>query len=396
LGAVSGRSFRERREYIPVGSGENILFSTVAKRPPEPDAHEESRCGAVEHQKRALACEARNITSDGGTVMSKVVRIHEHGGPEVLRIEELDVGKPGAGEVRVRIEAIGLNRSEAAFRAGLYPIKPKLPTLMGYEAAGVVEALGDGIEDFAVGERVCVLPTYRLGEYGVYAEQAIVPARSVLKAPPALGTVEAASIWMQYFTALAIIEVAHATVGDYVIIRAASSSVGLAAIQLANWAGAVPIAATRTARKSKALLAQGARHVIATEESDLVAEVMKITDGKGARIVFDPVGGPYVDTLAQATAVDGVIFIYGGLSGQPTMHPHWPAAFKNLSIRGWVASTIWSHPERFARNRDLILRGLADGHLKPVIAKTFRLPEMVEAHRYLESNQQIGKIVVTV
>lgn len=327
--------------------------------------------------------------------MSKVVRIHEQGGPEVLRIENLDVGAPGAGELRVRIEAIGLNRSEAAFRAGQYPGKPKFPTLMGYEACGVVEALGDGVKVFKPGERVCVLPTYRLGEYGVYAEVANVPARSVVAAPAGLSPIEAASIWMQYFTALAILEITHATVGDFVIIRAASSSVGLAAIQLANWAGATPIAATRKSDKRQALLDHGAKHVIATEESDLVAEVMKITGGKGARIVFDPVGGPFVQTLAEAMAVDGTLFIYGGLSGQPTMHPHWPAAFKNLSIRGWVASTIWNHPERFARNQALILRGLAEGKLKPVIARTFRLDEIVAAHRYLEANAQVGKIVVT-
>jgi NADPH:quinone reductase-like Zn-dependent oxidoreductase len=211
-----------------------------------------------------------------------------------------------------------------------------------------------------------------------------------------LTSIEAASIWMQYLTALAIIEVAHATVGDYIIIRAASSSVGLAAIQLANWAGAVPIAATRHSTKTRALLDHGAKHVIATEETDLVAEVMRITGNVGARIVFDPVGGPYVDTLAQAMAQDGVLFIYGGLSGQPTMHPHWPAALKNLSIRGWVASTIWNRPDRFAHAKDLILRGLSEGHLKPVIAKTFVLDDIVDAHRYLESNQQIGKIVVTV
>lgn len=327
--------------------------------------------------------------------MSKIVRIHEQGPPEVLRIEDLDVGEPAAGEVRVRIEAIGLNRSEAAFRAGQYPVKPQFPAPMGYEACGLVEALGAGVRDLRVEQRVCVLPTYRLGEYGVYAERAIVPARSLMPAPPNLGAVEAASIWMQYLTAMAIIEVTHATVGDHVIIRAASSSVGLAAIQLANWAGATPIAATRRSTKRQALLEHGARHVIATEESDLVDEVMKITGGKGARIVFDPVGGPYVDTLAQAMAVDGTLFIYGGLSGQPTIHPHWPAAFKNLSIRGWVASTIWNHPERFARTKELILRGLSEGHLKPLIAKTFRLDDIVEAHRYLESNAQIGKLVVT-
>lgn len=327
--------------------------------------------------------------------MSKVVRIHEQGPPEVLRLEDLDVGAPAAGEVRVRIEAIGLNRSEAAFRAGLYPVKPRFPAPMGYEACGVIEAVGSEVKGLEPGQRVCVLPTYRLGDYGVYAERALVPARSVMPAPPELTPIEAASIWMQYLTAMAIIEVTKTTVGDYVIIRAASSSVGLAAIQLANWAGATPIAATRRSTKRQALLDQGAKHVIATEESDLVEEVMKITGGQGARIVFDPVGGPYVETLAQAMAVDGTLFIYGGLSGQPTPHPHWPAAFKNLSIRGWVAATVWNHPERFARAKALVLRGLAEGKLRPVIARTFELDEIVQAHRFLESNEQIGKIVVT-
>jgi NADPH:quinone reductase-like Zn-dependent oxidoreductase len=327
--------------------------------------------------------------------MSKVVRIYQHGGPEELRFEDLDVGEPGPAEVRVKIEAIGLNRSEAAFRAGEYPVAPKLPTLLGYEGVGLIEALGPGVQGFEVGERVCVYPNFRLGEYGIYGERAIVPARSLLSPPPGLTTVEAASIWMQYFTALAIIEIAHAAIGDYVIVRAASSSVGLAAIQLANWAGAVPIAATRSSAKALTLQEQGAKHVIATEETDMVAEVQRITGGKGARIIFDPVGGPDIEKLALAAAEEGIIFIYGGLSGKPTPHPHWPAALKGLSIRGWVASSIWNRPERFARNRELILHGLASGHLQPVIAKTFPFSQIVAAHRYLESNQQIGKIVVT-
>ena len=328
--------------------------------------------------------------------MSTVVRIYRHGGPEELRLEEREVGEPGPGEVRVKIEAIGLNRAEAAFRAGEYPVTPTFPTLIGYEGVGRIEVLGPGVQGLAAGERVCVLPNFRLGEYGIYGERAIVPARSLLSPPPGLSTVEAASIWMQYFTALAIIEIARAAIGDYVIIRAASSSVGLAAIQLANWAGAVPIAATRTSAKAAALQHQGARYVVATDETDLVAEVERITGGKGARIIFDPVGGPFIEKLALAAAEEGIIFVYGGLSGKPTPYPHWPAALKGLSIRGWVASSIWNRPERFARNRELILQGLASGHLRPVIAKTFPLSEIVAAHRYLESNQQIGKIVVTV
>ena len=158
----------------------------------------------------------------------------------------------------------------------------------------------------------------------------------------------------------------------------------------------MPVAATRHSSKAEALRAHGAQHVIATAETDIVAEVLRISGGKGARVVFDPVGGPFVEKLANAMADEGILFIYGSLSGQATPYPHWPAAFKGLSLRGWVASSIWNKPERFARAKDLILRGLAGGQLKPIVAKTFPLGQIVEAHRYLESNQQIGKVVVTV
>jgi len=328
--------------------------------------------------------------------MSRVVRFHEHGGPDQLRIDELQVADPGEGEVRLRVEAVGLNRAEAMFRAGAYMKAPRLPSLIGYEGVGIIEAIGPEVHDHVPGDRVCVMPTYRIGEYGLWADQAIVPARSLVAPPPGLSVIEAASIWMQYFTAFAIYEAAHATVGDVVLIRAASSSVGLAAIQLANWAGAISVALTRTSAKAPSLKAQGAQHVIATGESDLVKEVQQLTNGKGARIIFDPVGGPEVELLAQCAAVEGIIIQYGGLSGQPTPYPHWGAALKGLSLRGWVASAIWNKPDRFTRYRDLILQGLAGRQLRPVIARTFPLSEIVDANRYLEANQQIGKIVVTI
>jgi NADPH:quinone reductase-like Zn-dependent oxidoreductase len=328
--------------------------------------------------------------------MARTVRIHTLGGPEVLQIDELEVGSPGPGEVRIRVEAVGLNRAEAMYRAGRYPTKPQLPSLIGYEGAGTIEALGPDVEGFAVGQRVCVVPMIQQGQYGIWAEQAIVPARILLPAPPGLTPAEAASIWMQYMTAYAIIEVAEVGIGDGVIVRAASSSVGIAAIQLANWAGSVSIACTRTSDKADALRAQGAAHVVATEEEDLVARVMDITGGKGARTAFDPVGGPYVDTLAQALAPRGILFIYGGLSEQPTPFAHWPCAMKGLSMRGWVASEIWNHPHRYKAAQEKILAGLAGGQLKPVIAKEFHgLDQLVAANQFLESNQQVGKVVVT-
>jgi NADPH:quinone reductase-like Zn-dependent oxidoreductase len=326
---------------------------------------------------------------------TRVVRIHRLGGPEVLSLEHAAPGEPAAGEALVRIQAIGLNRSEAVYRSGHYLIPPKLPSLMGYEACGILEAVGPGVSGFTIGEPVCVLPNFRMGEYGVYADRAVVPASSLVAPPPGLGPIEAASVWMQYFTAFGIVQAGGLALGDFVLIPAASSSVGLAAIQIANWLGAEPIALTRTSAKRAALQALGARHVIASSECDVAAEVLRITGGRGAKVVFDPVGGPFVETLAKAMSDEGILIVYGSLSGAATPYPHWSAALKGLSLRGWVASQIWNHPQRFARFRDLVLRGLDGGHLRPVVAKTFSLDDIVEAHRYLESNQQVGKIIVT-
>jgi len=327
--------------------------------------------------------------------MAKVVRFHETGGPEVLQVEDREIGGPGQGEVRIQVCAVGLNRAEAMYRAGKYPVAPKLPSLVGYEGVGIIQEIGAGVTGLEEGDRVCVLPMIHQGDYGIWAEEAIVPARILVPAPPALSDEQAAAIWMQYLTAFAIIEVAAIGIGDSVIIPAASSSVGIAAIQLAKWAGAVPIAATRTSAKAKTLFELGAAHVIATQEEDLVERVMDITNGTGARCAFDPVGGPYVDTLAKALEDRGILFVYGGLSGEPTPYPHWPCAFKGLSMRGWVASEIWNHPVRFENAKRRILQGLDCGALQPVISKTFEgIESLVEANHYLESNQQIGKVVV--
>lgn len=327
--------------------------------------------------------------------MTRVIRFHQTGGPEQLQIEQLDIGEPGPAHVRIRVEAVGLNRAEAMYRAGNYPTKPALPSLIGYEGVGTITAVGPDVAAYAVGQRVCVLPMIHQGQYGIWADESIVPTRILLPAPQGMDVVQAAAIWMQYMTAYAVYEVAKIGPNDAVIIPAASSSVGIACIQLCNWAGAVPIAVSRSSEKAAALKALGAAHVIASAEEDLVARVMAITNGKGARCAFDPVGGPYVDTLAQALAPRGILFVYGGLSGQPTPYPHWPMAFKGCSMRGWVASEIWNHPERFKAARETVLAGLASGKLEPVIAREFKgLESLPEANAFLESNQQIGKVVV--
>ncbi len=329
--------------------------------------------------------------------MAKIVRFHQTGGPEVLKIEEIEVPAPGKGEVQIRIHALGLNRAESMFRSGQYLEEPKLPARLGYEAAGTVAAIGPGVQGFKIGDAVSTIPSFSMNAYGMYGELANAPVHAVSHHPASLSWVEASAVWMQYVTAYgAVVDIAGLKAGDTILIPAASSSVGLAAIQIANKVGAVPVALTRGRSKRQALIDAGAVHVIATDEQDLVKEVLGITGGKGARVVFDPVGGPTMTKLAQATAHLGTIFLYGALSTEPTPVPLMEVLGKWLTIRGYVMLEITSDPKRLERAKQFINEGLAEGSLKPIIAKTFPLDQIVEAHRYLESNQQIGKVVVTV
>ncbi len=329
--------------------------------------------------------------------MARVVRFHETGGPEVLRIEEIEVPPPGKGEIQIQIHALGLNRAESMFRSGQYLEEPKLPARLGYEAAGTVAAIGPGVQGFKVGDAVSTIPSFSMNAYGLYGDLANAPVHAVTHHPASLSWVDAAAVWMQYLTAYgALIDIAGLKSGDALLIPAASSSVGLAAIQIANKVGAVPIALSRGRSKRQALLNTGATHVIATDEQDLVKEILGITGGKGARVVFDPVGGPTITKLAQATAKLGTLFLYGALSTEPTPLPLMEVLGKWLTIRGYVMLEITGDPKRLERGKQFINEGLAEGSLKPIIAKTFPFEQIVEAHRFLESNQQVGKIVVTV
>lgn len=329
--------------------------------------------------------------------MTKAVRFHETGGPEVLKLEDVEVGEPGANEIRVRIEAIGLNRAEVMFRTGQYLETPQCPAPIGYEAAAVVEAIGPGVDGFEIDEPVCVIPAFSMNLYGVYAESAIVPAHAVVKRPANIDARTAAAVWMSYPTAWgALFDIAHMTYGDTVLITAASSSVGLTAIQMANSVGATPVAITRTSAKAQQLKQAGAAHVIASQEQDVAAEVMTITNNQGARIVFDPVGGPELETLANATAQHGIIFQYGALSPEPTPFPLFAVLGKGITVRGYTLFEFMSNPAALARCAEFVNKGLAAGDFKPIIDKTFTLDQIVEAHQYLESNAQFGKILVEV
>jgi len=327
----------------------------------------------------------------------KIVRFHKTGGPEVLQLDEFPLPEPGPGEVRLRVKAIGLNRAEVMFRLGRYLQSPKLPSKIGYEASGIVEAVGAGVDPGLVGKTVSTVPAFSMVEYGVYGEVAVVPVHAIAAYPDKFSFEEGTSIWMQYLTAYgALIHQGRLSKGDFVVITAASSSVGIAAIEIVTAEGGVSIATTRTSKKKAELVALGADHVIATEEEDLAARVNEITAGKGARIVFDPIGGKGFEALGAAAAPLGIIFIYGALSSGPTPFPLFAVLSKHLTIKGYTLFEIVSDPAVFPKAKQYVFDHLASGAFKPRIDRTFALAQIVEAHRYMESNAQIGKIVVTV
>jgi len=221
--------------------------------------------------------------------MPKIVRFHQTGGADVLKLEDLPLAEPGKGEVRIKVEAIGLNRAEIMFRKGQYLETPHVPSRLGYEAAGIIDAVGPDVTGLRIGDRVSTIPSFPMGQYGVYGESAIVPAYAAAHYPNKLSSIEGAAIWMQYMTAYgALLEYGGLKKGESVLITAGSSSVGLAAIQIVKATGGVAIATTRGADKKVFLLEAGADHVIVTDEEDLVERGMSLTGGEGVRVVFDP------------------------------------------------------------------------------------------------------------
>ncbi|MGF1427406.1 zinc-dependent alcohol dehydrogenase family protein [Kitasatospora sp. LaBMicrA B282] len=318
----------------------------------------------------------------------------EVGGPEVLRLVDVELGEPGADQVLVRVEAIGLNRAEALFRAGTYFYQPELPgSRLGYEATGVVEAVGAEVTGFAAGDRVSTAALGHLSTHGVYGDRVLVPAANLIRRPGDADPVTGVAVWLSYSTAYgALVEKGGLRPGDTVLITAASSSVGVAAIQVARHLGAIPVAVTRTAAKREQLLAAGAAHVITLDEEDLLERVAELTEGRGAELVFDPVAGPGLATVAQAVANGGLLIVYGWLDPRPAPLPmNW-----GLRVLGYNNMEITGEPAARRRAWHFIDAGLRAGTLAPVVDRTFDLTEIAAAHRHLEANGQVGKVVVTV
>jgi NADPH:quinone reductase-like Zn-dependent oxidoreductase len=333
---------------------------------------------------------------------NRQIVFRETGGP--LLLEEVHPGPPGPNEVKLRVEAIGLNRVEELFHSGSYFIKPSFPSKLGLEGSGVVEAVGEGVTDTWIKKRVSVLPTFEVGTYGVAGETVIVPVSSLVEIPKNVTFEQAASAWMAYLTSYgAIIYNGGVKRGDFVLINAASSSVGLAMIQTVKALGAISIGMTRTEAKRDALLELGADHVVVSTRGDVRGDVRAVTSNLGASVVFDPVAGKGVMELAGATADGGTIVIggflgtdmFGYADGLPTPFPFIDAVGRNLNIRGFSARGLMGDAPAMDQAKNYIASRLESGEFKPTIDKVFPLERIEEAYAYMRGGNQIGKIVVS-
>ncbi len=329
--------------------------------------------------------------------MTRVIGFTQYGGPEVLEYQTIDTPTPGDDEVRIRVHAIGLNRAESMWRTGVYVEPVNLPARLGYESAGVVEALGANVKHVVVGDRVSTVPSFSLNDYGMYGEQVLAPKHAVVKIPDTLSFQQATAVWNAFITPYgAFIESDLLKSGDVVLVSAASSSVGLGTIQMVRAAGGIAVALTRTSAKREKLLEAGAHHVVVTDEEDLVVAVNQITADKGADIIFESVGGTNFPKLVDALRPGGTILIYGALSEEVTPLPLLSVIRKEPIIRGYNLFATTTDPERQRKATDFIFSQLASGALTTVIAKTYEFDDMANAHRELEKNEHFGRIVVNV
>jgi NADPH:quinone reductase-like Zn-dependent oxidoreductase len=337
--------------------------------------------------------------------MSKMVRFHEFGGAEVLKLEQVATPQPGAGEVRIAVRAIGLNWADALWRQNLYIEDATLPAGLGNEAAGTIDAVGPGVSGFSIGDRVAVLPGANQGRYPTYGDSILFPATHLVRYPEQLSPAQAAGAYMAYLTGyFPMFEMARLQRGQTMLITGASSGTGIAALQMARAAGIIAIATTRTAAKRQALFDAGAAHVVVTQDEDVVERVLALTDGRGVDLVYDGVGGAQLERLGGVVAQRGWYVLYGLSGGAELRYPvlaqfrkSW--RFHVYTVLEFIGSPTMGLPrdqDAFGRGLGFVNEGLASGALQMRIDRSFALDDVVQAHQYLERAGHVGKVVLTV
>ncbi len=323
--------------------------------------------------------------------MTHAIQIHEHGGPDVLKWEEVSVPEPGAGEVRLKQTAVGLNYIDVYHRTGLYPV-PQLPCTIGLEAAAVVEAVGPEVADLKEGDRVA----YASPPLGAYAQARVMPADRVVRLPNSIDDRQAAAMMLQGMTVEYLIRRTYPVKkGETVLFHAAAGGVGLIACQWLKALGATVIGTVGTDEKAELARAHGCDHPINYNSEDFVARVKEITEGKGVPVVYDGVGKATFEGSLDCLQPRGLLVLYGNASG--------PVDAFNTGVLSQKGSLYLTRPTLMtytAARRELVesanalFQVVLDGKVKIEVNQTYPLKDAAQAHRDLEGRKTTGSTVL--
>lgn len=320
------------------------------------------------------------------------IRIHETGGPEVLRLEEVETPTPAQGEVLVKIAAAGINYADLAQRNGAYLTRTQTPMTLGFEVAGTIVEHGPGVNSPPVGTRVIAFVS------GGYAEYAIASASAVIPIPEGLDFTHAAAFAVQGLTAYQTLrESGRLAAGESVMVQAAAGGVGTLAVQLARLMGAGKVIGTASSEHKLELVRRlGADAAINYTQDDWVEQVKKATGGRGVDIVLEVVGGEVAEKSLQCLAPFGRLVVIGAASGQRPSFSGVQLMYKNLSVVGYWLTAWMSRPDRIAAATAELMQYLAHGNLEIVVGHTFPLAQAAEAHRAIAERKTTGKVVLLV
>ena len=323
--------------------------------------------------------------------MPRAIRIHQTGGPEVMRWEDVEVGAPGPGEIRIRHEAVGLNYIDVYFRTGLYPA-PSLPFSPGMEGAGVVEAVGEGVESLVVGDRVA----YAAPPVGAYAQVRLMPAEKVVKVPDGIDSRQAAAMMLQGMTVEYLLRRTYPVrSGDTVLFHAAAGGVGLIACQWAKHLGATVIGTVGSDEKAELARAHGCDHPIVYTRESFTERVREITGGAGVPVVYDAVGRDTFEGSLDSLRPRGMLVSFGQSSGKID-----PFDVGILSARGSLyvtrptLMTYTASRAELESSAQALFDVVGSGAVRVTVNQTFPLAEAASAHRALESRQTTGSTVL--
>jgi putative PIG3 family NAD(P)H quinone oxidoreductase len=321
------------------------------------------------------------------------VDLPSHGGPEVMTFATTAVPQPKAGEILVRVEAAGVNRPDVAQRQGVYPPPKDASPILGLEVAGEVVALGDGVSEFALGDKVC-----GLANGGGYAEYCVLPSGQALRFPKGYDAVKAAAVPETFFTVWAnLFQMAGLTEGETVLVHGGTSGIGTTAIQLARAFGATVYATAGSAEKCDACVTLGAKRAINYKTEDFAAVLKAETGGQGVDVILDMIGAAYFEKNIASLAKDGCLSIIAFLGGSEVEKFNLaPIMVKRLTVTGSTMRPRTSEEKRAIRD-DLLSEVwplLEKATIAPVIHSVLPFNQVVEAHRLMETSSHVGKIVL--